>query len=114
VVVRAAVVGFGGESAPHDDDRRPLNEGGVVDVQPLVVVKAATGDPGQPALDHPPATVDLNDAYLCVVPGRGRSEIVRLPFDDDPMLSIILSKAMLLAADDKITDRTILHQLSVT
>lgn len=56
--------------------------------------------------------MEPNDAYLCIVPERGKPQTVRLPFDDDPMLSIILSKAMLLAADDKITDRTILRQLS--
>jgi hypothetical protein len=33
-------------------------------------------------------------------------------FDDDPVLSVILSKAILLAADDKITDETILRQLT--
>jgi hypothetical protein len=56
--------------------------------------------------------MEPNDAYLCIVPERGKPQTVRLPFDDDEMLSIILSKAMLLAADDKITDRTILRQLS--
>jgi hypothetical protein len=35
-----------------------------------------------------------------------------LPFEGDPLLSVILSKAVLLAADDKITDATILAQLS--
>jgi hypothetical protein len=35
-----------------------------------------------------------------------------LPFDGDQMLSIIMSKAVLLAADDKITDPSITHQLS--
>jgi hypothetical protein len=34
-----------------------------------------------------------------------------LPFDGDQVLSLILSKAVLLAADDKITDSTILAQL---
>ena len=33
------------------------------------------------------------------------------PFDGDDMLSIILSKAILLAADSKITDATILRQI---
>ena len=36
---------------------------------------------------------------------------MKLPFDDDHVLSVILSKAMLLAADDKTTDPTILCQL---
>ncbi|GAA2528197.1 hypothetical protein GCM10010423_23420 [Streptomyces levis] len=54
-----------------------------------------------------------NDQYLCIVPksdpkaqGTGY-----LPFEGDRMLSVILSKAMLLAADTKITDPTILSQL---
>jgi hypothetical protein len=34
-----------------------------------------------------------------------------LPFEGDEVLSAILSKALLLAADDKITDPTILRQL---
>jgi hypothetical protein len=54
--------------------------------------------------------MEPNDAYLCVVPGRGSARIA-LPFDDDPTLSVILSKALLLAADDKIKDRTILSQM---
>jgi hypothetical protein len=36
---------------------------------------------------------------------------VFLPFDDDPTLSIILSKAFLLANDRKITDRSIVSQI---
>ena len=36
---------------------------------------------------------------------------VVLPFDDDPMLSVILSKAILLADDDAITDRGIVDQI---
>ncbi len=35
-----------------------------------------------------------------------------LPFDGDQMLSIIVSKAVLLAADDKITDPAITRQLN--
>jgi hypothetical protein len=54
-----------------------------------------------------------NDQYLCIVQGgRGqRSDNVRLPFEGDNMLSAILSKAFLLAADDRITDKTILSQI---
>ena len=37
---------------------------------------------------------------------------VMLPFDGDPLLSIVLSKAVLLAADDKIKDPTITSQLA--
>ena len=48
------------------------------------------------------------DTYLCIVPGRGgASEKLFLPFDDDPTLSVILSKAFLLARDTRITDRSI-------
>ncbi|MBM2622960.1 DUF4132 domain-containing protein [Actinoplanes sp. LDG1-06] len=54
--------------------------------------------------------MEPNDAYLCIVPA-GRSARVSLPFDDDERLSLILSKAFLLAADEKITDATILRQL---
>jgi hypothetical protein len=36
---------------------------------------------------------------------------VFLPFDDDPTLSEILSKAFMLAADTKITDPTIVSQI---
>lgn len=54
-----------------------------------------------------------NDEYLCIVPGRGERKDgeVFLPFEGDGLLSIILSKAMLLAADDRIEDRTILSQI---
>jgi hypothetical protein len=34
-----------------------------------------------------------------------------LPFEGDQVLSVIVSKVLLLAADDKITDPTILQQL---
>ena len=52
-----------------------------------------------------------NNRYLCIVPGRSTGKQVRLPFVGDGILSIILSKAHLLANDDKITDRTILSQM---
>lgn len=55
--------------------------------------------------------MDPNDAYLCVVAARDRAGRLHLPFDDDPMLSVILSKAIMLAADDTITDPTVLRQL---
>jgi hypothetical protein len=49
-----------------------------------------------------------NDQYLCIVPGRDSGpdprQKVFLPFEGDTMLSIILSKAFLLAEDDKISD----------
>jgi hypothetical protein len=40
-----------------------------------------------------------------------RAKRVLLPFERDGVLSLVLSKALLLAADDKITDPTILRQL---
>jgi hypothetical protein len=55
-----------------------------------------------------------HDRYLCIVPGRGKDKNVDtlfLPFEGDNVLSIVLSKAFLLASDDKITDPTILSQL---
>jgi hypothetical protein len=55
--------------------------------------------------------MEPNNQYLCIVPGaRDRSQ-VRLPFEGDDRLTVILSKAFLLAADDKITDKTILLQI---
>ncbi|MCU7728605.1 DUF4132 domain-containing protein [Actinoplanes sp. KI2] len=55
--------------------------------------------------------MEPDDAYLCIVPDRAKAKKVVLPFDDDPVLSVILSKAIMLAADDKITDPTIAVQL---
>jgi hypothetical protein len=55
--------------------------------------------------------MEPDDAYLCIVPGRARAKKVALPFDDDPVLSVILSKAIMLAADHRITDSTITAQL---
>jgi len=55
-----------------------------------------------------------NDKYLCIVPKQAAgvdSEQVFLPFEGDNMLSIILSKALLLAEDTKITDQMILSQI---
>lgn len=53
-----------------------------------------------------------NDEYLCIVEERSKAgEKVFLPFDNDKRLSMILSKAFLLAADDKIKDTTILRQI---
>ncbi|MFI5676359.1 DUF4132 domain-containing protein [Streptomyces cellulosae] len=55
--------------------------------------------------------MEPDDAYLCIVPARRSGDgKVFLPFEDD-RLSLILSKAFLLAADTKITDETILHQI---
>ncbi|MGC4748324.1 DUF4132 domain-containing protein [Micromonospora sp. DT201] len=56
--------------------------------------------------------MEPDDAYLCIVAARDRTGRLHLPFDDDPMLSTILSKAIMLAADDTITDTTVLRQLT--
>jgi Domain of unknown function (DUF4132) len=65
--------------------------------------------------------MEPNNQYLCIVPSRGASsgaasggnEVNRvfLPFEGDQTLSIILSKAMLLADDAKIKNPTILSQI---
>ncbi|MEX0875921.1 MAG: DUF4132 domain-containing protein [Phycisphaerales bacterium] len=60
--------------------------------------------------------MEPNDEYLCIVPGGimgagPGSNKVRLPFEGDRVLAIILSKAFLLADDHKITDKTILTQI---
>ena len=55
--------------------------------------------------------MEPEDAYLCIVPGRGPGKKLSLLFDDDAGLSMILSKAIMLAADDRITDDTITAQL---
>ncbi len=59
--------------------------------------------------------MEPNDQYLCIVPDRTSKEAsiagVFLPFEGDAVLSIILSKALLLMDDDKITDTTILRQI---
>lgn len=53
--------------------------------------------------------------YLCIVPGQSLGETpepaVSLPFDGDRMLTLILSKAILLADDTAITDPAIVRQL---
>lgn len=59
--------------------------------------------------------MEPNDQYLCIVPDRSQksyTENVFLPFEGDNGLSVIISKAMLLADDDKITDSTILSQIN--
>jgi hypothetical protein len=53
-----------------------------------------------------------NDRYLCIVPGgKDPASKVFLPFEGDYMLSIIVTKAILLVNDKKITDETILRQI---
>jgi hypothetical protein len=57
--------------------------------------------------------IDPHERYLCIVPQAGATtaDPGRLPFEGDRMISVILSKAMLLARDTEITDPTILSQL---
>ena len=59
--------------------------------------------------------MEPNDQYLCIVPSRGMAargrDKVFLPFEGDKVLSIILSKAFMLADDTKITDPTIISQI---
>lgn len=59
--------------------------------------------------------IEPEGRYLCIVPAAPRTAdaeaTVRLPFEGDARLSLILSKALLLARDTEITDPTILSQL---
>jgi len=55
-----------------------------------------------------------HDQYLCIVPKQSADRAadgVFLPFEGDRMLAVILSKALLLARDSEITDRSITDQL---
>lgn len=59
--------------------------------------------------------MEPNDQYLCIVPDRSKKENpsnVFLPFEGDSGLAVILSKAFLLADDDKISDTTITSQIN--
>ena len=57
--------------------------------------------------------MEPNDAYLCIVISRDKSDKVFLPFEEGGgRLSVIVSKAFLLAADSKITDKTITRQIT--
>ena len=58
--------------------------------------------------------MEPNDQYLCIVPdsrARAAEDDLYLPFEGDATLSIIISKALLLAADTKIKDPTITRQI---
>jgi len=59
--------------------------------------------------------MEPNSQYLCIVPKAGSTasttDKLFLPFEGDAVLSIILSKAFLLAEDTKITDPSITHQI---
>lgn len=55
-----------------------------------------------------------NDQYLCIVADRSSGSAagsLYLPFEGDNTLSVILSKAFLLADDSRITDPTIIRQI---
>lgn len=57
--------------------------------------------------------MEPNDEYLCIVPDRGRGpRRLYLPFEEDSRLSVILSKAFMLADDERIEDPTITRQIS--
>jgi len=59
--------------------------------------------------------MEPSDEYLCIVPKQSvhkGAEKVFLPFEGDRTLSIILSKAFMLAEDHKIKDPTILSQIN--
>jgi hypothetical protein len=58
--------------------------------------------------------MEPNDQYLCIVPDTRLSKKgsdVFLPFEGDRTLSLILSKALLLAEDTKIKDNVIVQQI---
>jgi hypothetical protein len=58
--------------------------------------------------------MEPNDQYLCIVASRGKDKNTNnifLPFEGDRGLSLVLSKAFLLAEDNKIKDPTILSQI---
>jgi hypothetical protein len=58
--------------------------------------------------------MEPNDQYLCIVPdsrSRSKPDDLFLPFEGDNTLSIVLSKAFLLADDTKIKDPTITRQI---
>lgn len=58
--------------------------------------------------------MEPNDQYLCIVKAPNwstKNDKLFLPFEGDDKLSVIISKAFLLAADDEITDPTINSQI---
>jgi len=53
-----------------------------------------------------------NDRYLCIVPAsRGSAEDGYIPYEGDEILSLIISKAMMLADDEHIEDKSIVRQI---
>jgi hypothetical protein len=59
--------------------------------------------------------MEPNNQYLCIVQDRSSSAGAKLfiPFEGDEGLSIIISKALLLAEDDKISDSSIVSQIKI-
>ncbi len=57
--------------------------------------------------------MEPNGQFLCIAADRSRSAEQRffLPFEGDSMLSLIISKALMLAEDWKISDPTIIRQM---
>ncbi|MEU8106462.1 DUF4132 domain-containing protein [Nonomuraea muscovyensis] len=55
--------------------------------------------------------MDPGDVHLCVVPARRARRGLFLPFEEDGLLALILSKAFLLAADASIADASIRRQI---
>ncbi|MCV0429475.1 MAG: DUF4132 domain-containing protein [Roseibium sp.] len=56
--------------------------------------------------------MDPGNRFLCIIKGpSSKAGKISLPFEGDSRLSVILSKAIMLAADDKITDPDIVNQL---
>jgi hypothetical protein len=55
--------------------------------------------------------MEPNSQYLCIVQDRSPAARVRLPFEGDTTLSVILSKAFLLAEDDRIELESIRRQI---
>ena len=58
--------------------------------------------------------MEPNDAYLCIVPANvaPSGDKIYVPFEGDRLLSIILSKAIMLANDSAIREQHIMNQIS--
>jgi hypothetical protein len=60
--------------------------------------------------------MEPNNQYLCIVAKQSASKAgdkIMLPFEGDGTMSIILSKAFMLAEDKKITDPSIISQITL-
>jgi hypothetical protein len=57
--------------------------------------------------------MEPNDQYLCIMQDHSsNTSDVLLPFEGDGTLTVILSKAFMLAEDTKIKDETIIRQIN--